>query len=280
MKFVSFRKDGRMSWGSVMNDRVVELTALAPGIQHALAHGRLPKTHKDFPADAPRHALTGIELLPPVPDTDRIFCVGTNYAAHQAEMGPTRTQQPVIFVRFAASVVGHEQALMLPPESGDFDFEGELAVIIGKAGRRISEADALRHVAGYACFMDGTLRNWQMHTHQYTPGKNFDRSGAFGPWMMSADAAGDPNGGLRLHTRLNGQLMQEATTDQMIFPVPALIAYLSTFTALQPGDVIATGTPGGVGFKRNPPVYMRTGDRIEVEIDKIGLLANTVRNEA
>lgn len=273
MKYASFLHQGAPGWGLVEDGGVRELRDVAPTLRAALAAGPLPRTTSRAPL-LPPAALT---LLPPVPDTGRIFCVGLNYVAHREETGRTPTEQPVIFVRFAASVVGHGEPLLLPRESMKYDFEGELAVIIGRAGRRIPEARALDHVAGYACFMDGSVRDWQYQTSQFTPGKNFDRSGAFGPYLVGADEIGDPNAGLRLQTRLNGRVMQDTTTDRMIFPVPVLIAYLSAFTELQPGDVIATGTPGGVGAKRTPPVFMQAGDEIEVEIGGVGLLRNPVQ---
>jgi 2-keto-4-pentenoate hydratase/2-oxohepta-3-ene-1,7-dioic acid hydratase in catechol pathway len=168
--------------------------------------------------------------------------------------------------------------MVRPSVSGKFDYEGELAAIIGKAGRNISEADALGHIAGYACFNDGSVRDWQRHTHQFLPGKNFPASGSFGPWMVTADEIPDPSQML-LITRLNGQEMQNSTTDLLIFNVPFLISYISTFTELNPGDVIVTGTPGGVGARRDPPVWMKPGDLIEVDIDKIGVLANPIAAE-
>lgn len=273
MKYASFLNNGVPGWGALEGDGIRELGGLARTLKAALAAGPLPRST----AGATLLPLTGLTLLPPVPDAGRIFCIGLNYAAHREETGRKPTEQPVIFVRFARSVVGHGDNVLLPRESGKYDFEGELAVVIGKTGRRIPEHRALEHVAGYACFMDGSLRDWQNHTHQYTPGKNFDRSGAFGPFLVSADEVGNPNDGLTLVTRLNDQGVQNTSTDLMLFPVPVLINYLSTFTELQPGDVIATGTPGGVGFKRTPPLFMRAGDTIEVEIDRVGLLRNTVQ---
>jgi 2-keto-4-pentenoate hydratase/2-oxohepta-3-ene-1,7-dioic acid hydratase in catechol pathway len=280
MKFASYRQAGNQGWGAVVGNCVRALGAIAPTLCEAIARGKLPRTEQEVPRSAPALSLDQIQLLPPIPDTGRIFCVGLNYADHQQETGRRPTEQPVIFVRFAQSVVGHGDALSAPPESETYDFEGELAVVIGKPGRRIPEAAALSHVAGYACFMDGTIRAWQMHTNQYTPGKNFDRSGGFGPWLVTPDEVGDPQAGLRLQTRLNGQVVQQTNTNLMLFPVPVVIAYLSAFTALEPGDVIATGTPAGVGFKRTPPLYMRSGDRIEVEIERLGLLANPVQADA
>lgn len=275
MRYVSFESDGRLGWGALIGEDVVDLGDRAPSLRAALGTGALPAS-RDKLLRAHTLRLKDLKLLTPLPDVARIFCIGLNYGAHREEAGRKATSQPVIFVRFAASVVGHGWPLLAPPESQTFDFEGELAVVIGRAGRRIAEADALQHVAGYACFMDGSIREYQMHTNQYTPGKNFDRSGAFGPCLVMADEVGDPNAGLRLVTRLNGEVVQDTTTDLMIFPVPSLIAYLSTFTRLEPGDVIATGTPGGVGFVRKPPLYMKPGDRIEVEIEKVGLLGNPV----
>ena len=278
MKFASFLRHDEPGWGAVEGSAIRDLRSLAPTLRAALGAGILPHTPAQV-ASALLLPLSGLTLQPPVPDTGRIFCIGLNYVAHREETGRKPTDHPVIFVRFAPSVVGHEQPVILPRESSSFDFEGELGVVIGKAGRRIPESRALEHVAGYACFMDGSIRDWQSHTHQFTPGKNFDRSGAFGPWLVSANELGDPNAGLKLETRLNGKVVQTTTTDFMIFPVPVLINYLSAFTQLVPGDVIATGTPGGVGFKRTPPLFMQAGDRIEVEIERVGLLANMVQSD-
>jgi 2-keto-4-pentenoate hydratase/2-oxohepta-3-ene-1,7-dioic acid hydratase in catechol pathway len=280
MKFASFRHAGNAGWGAVVGNCVRSLSAIAPTLREAIARGKLPRTEQEIPRSAPALPLDNLPLLPPVPDTGRIFCVGLNYADHQAETGRKPTEYPVIFMRYAQSVLGHGAALLAPPESETYDFEGELAVTIGRPGRRIGEADALSHVAGYSCFMDGTIRAFQLHTNQYTPGKNFDRSGAFGPWLVTPDETGDPKTGLKLETRLNGTVVQQSNTGVMLFPVPVVIAYLSSFTALEPGDVIATGTPAGVGFKRTPPLYMRGGDRIEVEIERVGILTNRIERES
>jgi 2-keto-4-pentenoate hydratase/2-oxohepta-3-ene-1,7-dioic acid hydratase in catechol pathway len=276
MRFISYINERAPGWGVVDGDHVVSLMDLAPGMRQAIAGCLLPGSVADLPATSQRLKLDDVRLSVPIPDPPRIFCIGLNYVAHQAETRHTASEYPTIFVRFTSSLTGAEQPLFVPPESERFDFEGELAVIIGKPGRRIEPEKALTYVAGYSCFMDGSIRDFQMHASQYTPGKNFDQSGAFGPWLVTADELGDPNACLKLQTRLNGNVMQDATTDQMVFDIPALIAYISTFTRLQPGDVIATGTPGGVGFTREPPVFMRAGDVIEVEIDKIGVLRNTI----
>jgi 2-keto-4-pentenoate hydratase/2-oxohepta-3-ene-1,7-dioic acid hydratase in catechol pathway len=271
VKFASYVGREGAGWGRIEDDSIVPLDGIAPSLRAALEAGTLPQS-----GGGARLKLSEVELLPPVPDTPRIFCVGLNYAAHREETGRKPSEYPAIFVRFAQSVAGHDAALAAPPESETYDYEGELAVVIGRPGRRIAEGDALAHVAGYACFMDGTIREYQLHTHQYTPGKNFDRSGGFGPYLVTPDEVGDPNGGLRLVTRLNGNVVQEAETGQMLFPVPVVISYLSRFTELRPGDVIATGTPGGVGFKRTPPLFMRPGDTVEVEIDRVGRLVNRI----
>ena len=208
----------------------------------------------------------------------RILCVGVNYRPHIREMGRDIPDHPVVFIRFPASLVGPDEPLIRPAVSGKFDFEGELALVIGKPAHRVARDDALDHVAGYCCFMDGSVRDWQTHTSQFTPGKNFDRSGAIGPRVPAGDV-GDP-AALTLTTRVNGTVMQTGAVADLVFDVPALISYCSTFTELQPGDVIATGTPGGVGAARNPPVWLRDGDVVEVDIPGVGVLRNPVRDES
>jgi 2-keto-4-pentenoate hydratase/2-oxohepta-3-ene-1,7-dioic acid hydratase in catechol pathway len=184
----------------------------------------------------------------------------------------------VIFLRVPESQVGHGRPIVCPRESDQLDFEAELAVVIGKAGRRIAAADALSHVAGISCYNDGSVRDWQLATGQWSPGKNFPATGAFGPWMVTADEL-DPGTALRLRCRLNGEVMQDTTTDLMIFPIPTLIAFVSTWTTLEVGDVIVTGTPGGVGLRRDPPVWMKHGDVVEIELDGVGVLRNPVVKE-
>jgi 2-keto-4-pentenoate hydratase/2-oxohepta-3-ene-1,7-dioic acid hydratase in catechol pathway len=185
---------------------------------------------------------------------------------------------PTIFTRFANSQIGHLAPLLRPKVSTDFDYEGELAVIIGTSCRHVAQADAYAKVAGYACYNDGSVRDWQRHTHQFTPGKNFCGTGPFGPWMVTPDEVG-PIGPQRLQTRVNGQVVQDATLAEMLFDIPRQIEYCSTFTQLEPGDVIATGTPGGVGAKRTPPLWLKPGDVVEVQIDGVGLLRNPVADE-
>ena len=211
-------------------------------------------------------------LLPPL---QRIFCAAVNYVDHREEMGRAATEKPMLFMRSPQSLVRHGEPLRLPNESREFDYEGELALIIGTAGRRIAPDRALDHVLGWSCFMDGTMRDWQRHTTQFTPGKNFDRSGSLGPHVVSRDEFGDYKA-QTLVTRLNGQEVQRTPVELMLFDAETLIAYISSFTELRPGDVIATGTCGGVGAKRNPPLFMKPGDRIEVEVSGIGILANGI----
>jgi 2-keto-4-pentenoate hydratase/2-oxohepta-3-ene-1,7-dioic acid hydratase in catechol pathway len=283
MKLLSYKRGGASSWGAVVNGRVVDLQAASQGRLPTLRCALEQFTIEDIEALAKVHPATidlaEIEYLPVVPDATKIFCVGLNYDEHRIETRRDKTANPTVFVRFAASQTGHQQSLLLPPESEAFDYEGEIAVIIGRGGRRISEAAAWQHIAGYAPYNDGSIRDWQYHTTQWTQGKNFFGTGGFGPWMVTRGEIADGQV-LELVTRLNGQEMQRAATDQLIFTIPRLINYVSTFVPLEPGDVIVTGTPGGVGSKRVPPVYMRAGDVVEVEVSHLGTLVNTVVAES
>jgi 2-keto-4-pentenoate hydratase/2-oxohepta-3-ene-1,7-dioic acid hydratase in catechol pathway len=216
-----------------------------------------------------------VTWLPVIPNPGKIICVGLNYQDHVVETGRDNTEQPAIFLRLPESQVGHMQPIVRPRESTHMDFEAEIAVIVGKAGRRITQKDAWSHIAGYSCYNDGSVRDWQRHTVQWTAGKNFARTGGFGPWMVTADEI-PPGTKMTLSCRLNGERMQHATTEQMIFKIPKIIEYVSTWTTLQPGDVLVTGTPGGVGARRTPPVWMKPGDKVEIEIDKVGILENSI----
>ena len=218
-------------------------------------------------------------LLPVIPNPSKIFCIGLNYKTHVAETKRADSEYPAIFTRFADSLTAHNAPLPRPKETQRFDFEGELAVIIGQGGRHITQAQALDHIAGYACFNDGTARDWQRHTHQWIPGKNFPQTGPLGPFMATRKEIPDVNQ-LTLQSRLNGEVMQHASVADLIYTLPVIIEYLSGFTNLSPGDVIATGTPGGVGDRREPPVYMKAGDVIEIEITGLGTLRNVVSNAA
>lgn len=274
MRYISFlRSDGRAGYGRLAGDRVDDLSTI-PGVPHslkaALAAGTL-----DTLAGGDAVALADVTLLPPIPDPARILCVGLNYVSHVEETGRQQAEHPTIFTRWPSSLVADGAALICPRESDRFDFEGELAVVIGKGGRRIAAADAASHIAGYAIFNDGSVRDWQRHTTQFTPGKNFFASGSFGPALVTADEI-DDLGSQRVQTRLNGQLVQDQPISDMIFDIATIIAYCSTFTPLEPGDVIATGTPGGVGAARTPPLFMKAGDQVEVSIGVLGTLSNAV----
>src|SRR5580700_7411848 len=223
--------------------------------------------------------LKAVRLLPPVPAPPKILCVGLNYDDHLEESGLKKQDYPEIFARFASSIIAHQELIRRPRESTALDYEAELAVVIGKPGRRIPEEQALDHVAGYSLFNDASVRDFQLRTPQWTMGKNFDGTGAFGPWLVTPDAVPPGASGLRIQGRLNGRVMQNARTDQLIFSVQALIAMISVAISLERGDVIITGTPGGVGAARKPPVFMKAGDVFEVEIEGIGILSNRVEND-
>ena len=228
---------------------------------------------------SPAIDLNAVRLLPPVPVPPKILCVGLNYDDHLEESGLKKPIYPEIFARFATSLIAHQQPILRPRESVALDYEAELAVVIGKPGRRIPRDQALDHVAGYSLFNDATIRDFQLRTPQWTMGKNFDGTGAFGPWLVTPDAAPPGAHGLRIQGRLNGQIMQDSRTDRLIFGVPALIEMISVAMSLERGDVIITGTPGGVGAARKPPVFMHAGDVFEVEIESLGVLRNVVQDE-
>jgi acylpyruvate hydrolase len=224
--------------------------------------------------------LSAVRILPPVPKPPKILCVGLNYDDHLEESGLKKPVYPEIFARFATSLIAHGEPIRQPPESFTLDYEAELAVVIGRGGRRISRDTALDHVAGYSLFNDATIREFQLRTPQWTMGKNFDATGAFGPWLVTPDALPPGAHGLRIQGRLNGRVMQESSIDKLIFNVSALIEMISVAISLEPGDVIITGTPGGVGAARKPPVYMQPGDVFEVEIEGMGVLSNSVQLES
>jgi acylpyruvate hydrolase len=228
---------------------------------------------------SPAIDLKPVRLLPPVPVPPKILCVGLNYDDHLEESGLKKPVYPEIFARFATSLIAHQQPIRRPRESMALDYEAELAVVIGKPGRRIPRDQALDHVVGYSVFNDATIRDFQLRTPQWTMGKNFDGTGAFGPWLVTPDAVPPGAHGLGIQGRLNGKVMQDARTDQLIFDVPALIEMISVAITLQAGDVIITGTPGGVGAARKPPVFMQPGDVFEVEIEGIGVLSNVIQDE-
>ncbi len=280
MKLASYRADGRRLFGALVNDGLVTFSGRLPPacttLREALQAGAMDAMRDLAQQHRPDLALADVQLLPLIPEGAQFFAAGVNYRAHVEETGrKVRSAEdgPAFFLRLPSSLAGHGQGLVRPRVSTHFDFEGELAVVIGRAGRHIAEADALGHVAGYTCFMDGSIRDYQKHS--VSIGKNFQATGPLGPWMVTADEIPDP-AALTLTTRLNGETMQHSGLDQLIFSIPFLISYLSRITPLQPGDVIATGTPGGIGRERTPPVWMRPGDRIEVDISRIGVLSNPI----
>jgi acylpyruvate hydrolase len=228
---------------------------------------------------SPAIDLNAVRLLPPVPVPPKILCVGLNYDDHLEESGLKKPVYPEIFGRFATSLIAHQEPIRRPRESTALDYEAELAVVIGKPGRRIPEEQALDHVAGYSLFNDASIRDFQLRTPQWTMGKNFDGTGSFGPWLVTPDAVPPGASGLRIQGRLNGRVMQDSRTNLLIFSVPALIAMISVAMSLERGDVIITGTPGGVGVARKPPVFMQPGDIFEVEIEGLGVLTNPVQQD-
>ncbi|WP_071795970.1 fumarylacetoacetate hydrolase family protein [Natronohydrobacter thiooxidans] len=282
MKLISFTRVGRIEFGALTEDGIIDLTSkIAPeitSIKRLLEADAMDRAATLVAASRPALKMSDVTLLPVIPDPGKIQCVGLNYEAHRKETGRPDNRQPTMFARYADSQVAHGQPMIVPAVSDRLDYEGEMAVIIGRGGRYIKEADAMDHVAGYACYNDGSVRDWQRHTHQFGPGKTFPGTGAFGPYMLTADEVPDYTA-FPIQTRLNGEVMQDAKLSDLIFPLPSLIEYISSYTPLSPGDVIITGTPGGVGDKREPPVYMREGDVVEVEIGPLGLLRNPVVKE-
>ncbi|MFM6852511.1 MAG: fumarylacetoacetate hydrolase family protein [Sphingopyxis sp.] len=277
MRYVSFRRpSGEPSFGRMDGDRIVDLAqdGGVATLADALAAGNLADL-----ADGESYAAADISLLPVIPNPGKIICVGLNYETHRKETGRQEASYPAIFTRWADSLVAAGEPLVRPSVTERFDYEGELAVIIGKGGHKISRDDAMAHIAGYSVFNDASVRDWQRHNIQFTPGKNFPGTGAFGPAMVTPDAV-DDLGSARVVTRLNGQVVQDQPVSDMIWDIAFIIEYVSAFTPLAPGDVIATGTPGGVGDKRTPPLYMQGGDVVEVDIGVIGTLTNHVVDEA
>lgn len=280
MKLVSFlRADGAASYGTTDGTLVWDAGAVLSGIYPDLKAVIAAQRLADLAGAGTALALADVTLLPPIPTPGKILCIGLNYLPHILETGRPKPDYPTIFTRYPSSVVGHGAALIRPAVSTKFDYEGELALIIGKPGRHIAAQDAFALIAGYACFNDGTIRDYQNHTSQFWPGKNFDASGAFGPWMVSADDVGDITA-QTLTTRVNGQVEQHTPISDMAVGIEALIAYISTVTTLEPGDVIVTGTPGGVGAHRTPRLWLEPGMDVEVEISGVGRLANSVVAEA
>jgi 2-keto-4-pentenoate hydratase/2-oxohepta-3-ene-1,7-dioic acid hydratase in catechol pathway len=283
MHFVSYTRLGRPGFGAKAGEGIIDLTErLGHGVatlRQAIAAGLLPAAREYVSGRSAEFTDADVALLPVIPDPGKILCVGLNYESHRAETKRPDARYPTIFTRFADSQIAHRQAILKPRVSDHLDFEAELAVVIGRGGRYISQEMAMEHVAGYACYNDATVRDWQRHTFQFTPGKNFPSTGSFGPQLVTPDEVGDYRT-LRISGRLNGEVMQDATLADLIFPIAMLISYCSSFTPLQPGDVILTGTPGGVGDRRDPPLFMKPGDVFEVDIPGVGLLINPIATES
>lgn len=282
MRLLSYtRPDGTASYGQLEDGSVVadagdSLRADCPDLRSAIAAGR---TGDIAASGGARVDLDQLVLLPPIPAPDKIICIGLNYQEHLEETGMQKPEKPSIFTRYPSSIVAHGADIVRPKASIMHDYEGELAVVIGTAGRHISESEAQAHILGCTCFNDGSVRDFQGHTTQFWPGKNFVASGAMGPWIVTLDELGDPEA-LTLETRLNGETVQSSPTSDLAFKIAELIAYISTVTELLPGDIIATGTPSGVGLYRKPRLFMKGGDTVEIEISGIGTLSNPVINEA
>jgi 2-keto-4-pentenoate hydratase/2-oxohepta-3-ene-1,7-dioic acid hydratase in catechol pathway len=281
MRLLSFLLNDQVRVGVMKGDEIVDLGDHDAGrsVKHILQRGALGQV-RDLAADvAPDLSVNDIEFLPSVVNPGKVLCVGINYKQHVLEMGRDLPEYPWVFTRFADSFVGHGANMLRPAAlSRNFDFEGELAVVIGRSAHRVAAADAFDYVAGYTCLNDGSIRDYQRHSSQFTAGKNFLKSGSIGPWLVTRDEI-ERVDQLDLETRLNGEVMQSSSTGDLIFDIPRLIEYCSAFTRLEPGDIIATGTPGGVGAARTPPVWLRPGDTIEVSISGIGVLRNTIADE-
>ena len=284
MKLASFVHRGRHGFGLVVGDGLFDLTARLAGraatLDDVLRQGLLDELAvmtRNVQAEIP---LADVRFLPPLARPGKILCVGINYASRPGEYQKAEPPKyPSLFLRTPAAQVGHLEPLLRPAESTQFDYEGEIALVIGKGGRRIPEAGALSHIAAYACFNEGSVRDWMRHgVYNVTAGKNFDGSGSFGPWIATADEIADPHA-MRITTRVNGEVVQDDTTANLLFSFEKLLAYISTFSRLEPGDVIATGTPAGAGAKRNPPRWLAPGDVLEVEVSGIGVLRNPVIDE-
>jgi len=281
MKCLSFIVGNRLSYGVLIESGLVDLGSVLghqyPSLIDIIEAGKFELIAETIKITAPTLNLHQVQLSLPLPNVKRIFCVGRNYKGHVAEVGAKLPEFPTLFLRTAQSLVASGSSIVRPQVSSNFDFEGELTLVIGKAGRHISEENALQHVFGYTILNDGSIRDYQLK-HSLAVGKNFESAGSMGPWVVTSDEITDPSK-LTLSTHLNGVQVQHSPTNDLIFDIPTIIAYISQFTRLLPGDVIATGTPDGVGFARNPPLWMKPNDVISVTISGIGTLTNTVIDE-
>ena len=281
MKLTSFTRNNASGYGAVTDDGIVDLSSSIEGVSDLktlLETGRLAEAADYAGSRSADFPLDEVTFLPLIPNASKVICVAVNYLAHAREAGRTIGDYPVLFHRHAQTQVGHQQPLLVPKSSEQLDFEGEIAVVLGKGGAHIEPENALDHVAGYACYNEGSVRDWQFHVHQYSMGKNFNATGGFGPWLVTTDDIPDPDA-LTVTTRLNGEQMQFGQFNDVAFNIPTLISYVSRALPWCAGDVIVTGTPGGVGFKRQPPIFLKEGDVVEVEVNLVGTLVNTVVNE-
>lgn len=285
MKLITYIRDGNARLGAVDGKRVVDLNDADSSIPNNLVDALERFEDLTIAARAAMERggtslpLVGCHLAPAAPRPGKILCLGLNFVDHAKEGGLAAPDHPSVFMRGASSLVGHEQPVVRPHVSDKFDFEAELAVIVGRRARYVSRARALEHVFGYACFNDISVRDYQMRSPTWTVGKNFDATGAFGPWIVTADELPPGAAGLQIQLRLNGVVEQNANTSDMIVDVPAAIEYLSEAMTLEPGDVIAMGTPSGIGGARRPPLWLKPGDQVEVEIDRVGVLRNLIIDE-
>ena len=282
MNFISFLNNNEERFGIVFNNKVTDLTGQINNIKslkeliqfNCLEEGR--SYAKNNPGDID---INSIKLLPVIPNPSKIICVGLNYHEHVKETEKAIADNPVTFQRFNDSQVAHMENMIIPKASDNLDFEGEMALIMKDSESHLSEDDALKYIAGYSCYNDGSVRDWQRHTKStFGMGKNFKKTGSFGPHMVLAQDIDDYKQ-LTIKTYLNGEVMQSASLSQLIFDLPFLISYVSKALPWRAGDVLVTGTPGGVGFKRNPPIYLKEGDKVDITISEIGTLSNTLQNE-
>ena len=286
MRFVAFEKTGAPALGLKRGDDLIDLAVAAPQLPATLAallaggDEALAAAGKAAESAGAEAVVAGdISYLPPIVDAQKIICIGLNYRDHIAENKLSPPERPVIFARYANSIVGHEKPLLRPRISEQLDFEAELTVVIGRPAKHVTVETALDYVAGYTIMNEGSVRDWQTRNLQWLVGKSQDAAGSLGPEFVTADELPSGGGGLHIETRLNGEIMQDSNTDQLYFDVPEIISEISQAMTLLPGDYIATGTPAGVGFFRTPPIWMKEGDRCEIEIEGIGTLANPIRNE-
>jgi len=287
MRLIAFEHEGRPALAARLGEEVVLLADAVPGLPSdllaAFAALNLPEGAAALAAKldgAPRRPLAGLRLLPPIPRPGKIVCIGLNYVEHAKEGNNPIPDYPAVFMRGPTSITGHGTPLTRPKASDKFDYEAELVIVIGRTARHLTEADALGCVAGYTCMNEGSLRDYQRKGAQWTMGKNFERSGGVGPEIVTPDEIPQGPNALRITSRINGRTMQDSNTADMIFSVPKILAVLTEVMTLEPGDIVATGTPSGVGYPRKPPVFMKPGDTVEIEIEGIGTLSNTIVDEA